>query len=132
MALAKYTSNGSLDTSFGNAGRLLTGAAMSLGNAMGLAISSDDQIIAVGASGHNFSFGDFGLGAFLKDTSVGIVHAPTNLNAISSSTNEVHLSWDAAEPANTRFTVEVSIDGANFFAPYGTTIGQRKGVTTAL
>src|SRR5262249_36514918 len=49
MALARYSNNGILDTSFGNAGKIVTDLGSTNDQIYGLAVAGDGQIIAAGA-----------------------------------------------------------------------------------
>src|SRR5262249_17951851 len=55
FALARYNTRGSLDTSFGSAGKVTTDFAGGPDRAFGLAIQSDGKIVAAGYAGFRFA-----------------------------------------------------------------------------
>ena len=57
FALARYASDGSLDTTFGSGGKVITDFGLVFANCTALALQSDGRIVAVGAGtdGTNFS-----------------------------------------------------------------------------
>jgi hypothetical protein len=59
LGLARYTSAGTLDTSFGTGGKVLTPISGSpIAWVTGLAIQSDGKILATGVAEQNFEFGN--------------------------------------------------------------------------
>jgi uncharacterized delta-60 repeat protein len=128
FAIAQFTADGTPDSGFGNNGQLLTGIGSAGGSAMGVAILPDDRIIAVGTSGYNYSFGDFGLGSFLKDNKVTIVAAVDNLTASANPNGHIDLSWTVNYPGATSVEVEQSTDGITF-TPVATLSGDAASYT---
>jgi uncharacterized delta-60 repeat protein len=53
--LARYTSAGTLDTSFGTAGKIDRVFTSSIGSARGLAVTADAKLVVVGHNNHDFS-----------------------------------------------------------------------------
>jgi uncharacterized delta-60 repeat protein len=72
FALARYNTNGSLDTSFGSGGKVTTDFTGNADEAHGLAIQSDGRIVAAGSalSGTDSTSSDFGLVRYNADGSV--------------------------------------------------------------
>lgn len=64
FALARYDANGSLDPTFGAAGRVVTDFFSSFDQAYGLAIQSDGRIVAAGSSLAPSTFYDFALARY--------------------------------------------------------------------
>src|SRR5262249_14014034 len=55
FALARYTTSGSLDTTFGSGGKVTTDFAGNYDQAYGVAIQSDGKIVAAGRGGFDFT-----------------------------------------------------------------------------
>jgi uncharacterized delta-60 repeat protein len=72
FALARYNTNGSLDTSFGTGGKVTTDFAGSADEAHGVAIQTDGRIVAAGSawSGNDSASSDFGLVRYNADGSL--------------------------------------------------------------
>ncbi len=68
FALARYSPNGTLDTSFSGDGKQTTSFDVGGGGATGVAIHGDGKIIAVGSGGANF--GDFALARYKPNGSL--------------------------------------------------------------
>ena len=84
FALARYNTNGTLDTSFGNGGMVTTAAANSI---VKVIIQSDGKILAVGNSGDDFAVARYNTDGSL-DTSFGSGGVvTTDLGAIPGTTN---------------------------------------------
>jgi uncharacterized delta-60 repeat protein len=81
FALARYTSTGSLDTTFSSDGKLTTAIGTSTDNATALAVQSDGKIVVAGFS-RNGSNDDFALARYNSGT------APTISNITDQTTNE--------------------------------------------
>jgi uncharacterized delta-60 repeat protein len=69
FALARYSSDGSLDESFGNGGRVVTDFAGGLESVLGIALRPDGRIVAAGASFLGTT-GDFALARYNTDGSL--------------------------------------------------------------
>jgi len=69
FALARYNSDGSLDTSFGTDGKVTTDFGSSYDHANGVAIDADRRIVVVGASFQSTSY-DFALARYNSDGSL--------------------------------------------------------------
>ena len=67
FALARYNTDGSLDTGFGVGGKQSLDFVGSYDQANGVAIQSDSKIVAVGASGHSIPTSDFALARYNPD-----------------------------------------------------------------
>jgi uncharacterized delta-60 repeat protein len=115
FAIARYNSDGSIDSGFGSAGTLTTDLAGGTDIAQAVAIQSDGNIVAAGrAFRSNF---DLTLARYLNDvaptTDATPPTTPTNLTAtFNTSTNAIDLSWTAA-------TDNVGIAGYRIFRDGG-------------
>jgi uncharacterized delta-60 repeat protein len=69
FALARYNSNGSLDTTFGTDGKVTTAIGTDYDEAYAIAIQADGKIVAAGYS-HNGSDADFALARYNSDGSL--------------------------------------------------------------
>jgi len=89
FALARYTSTGALDTSFGNGGKLTTPVGPTTGlfgsqdQARGLAVQSDGKIIAAGFATPTGFVGYF---AVVRYTSTGVLDATFGTNGVRTTT----------------------------------------------
>jgi uncharacterized delta-60 repeat protein len=70
VALARYNTDGSLDTSFDGDGRILTNTTTGLANVSGLALQTDGRIIAAGSLFNQLTGQDFAAMRFNSDGSI--------------------------------------------------------------
>ncbi len=70
FGLARYNTNGSLDTSFGTGGKVVTTFSTGVSSARAVAIQADGKIVAVGISAFNYSNHIFALARYNTDGSL--------------------------------------------------------------
>ncbi len=104
MALARYNSSGSLDTSFGGDGRVITVIGTAAEVIRGLAVQSNGKIIAVGGN-HNGSNMDYALVRYNDDGSL-----DTSFSGDGITTLAIGTDFDAAfsvviQPADGKIVV---------------------------
>ncbi len=90
MALARYDSNGALDTSFDGDGRVITQIGTAAEIIRGLAVQSDNRIVAVGGN-HNGSNMDFAVVRYSADGSL-----DTSFSGDGVTTLAIGTDFDAA------------------------------------
>ena len=127
FAVARYTSSGSLDSTFGSGGQINTDIGGGSDSAQAVAI--DPQTGDIIAAGSSTSPGNaaFALVAYRPDNLVHVtLPAPTPLTLTTVSTSEIDLGW--TDPSGTSSSiVQQSADGVNW-----TTIASPTGGCMAL
>src|SRR6266566_313079 len=68
FALARYNTNGSLDSTFGTGGTVLTSFGGNLSAAFDVAVQPDDKIVAVGVAGSDFGIARYSANGTLDPT----------------------------------------------------------------
>ena len=100
--LARYNTDGSLDTSFGGDGRVMTNLTRSWDLAWGLAVQPDGGIVAVGASG--FAGGGFSAVRYLPNGRVDTTFSVDG-KAMNNFTSGDDWAWDVALQADGKIVV---------------------------
>ena len=102
FALARYNTNGSLDTSFDGDGKLTTAFGSGLDEAFSAAIQHDGKIVAAGVT-NNGANNDFAIARYLPGADCTFSISPTSINvsalppngSITVTTNESYCTWNA-------------------------------------
>ncbi len=100
FGLARYHANGTLDTSFGQRGKVVTNFS-GTDWAAAVALQADGKIVVVGNGGE-----DFGVARYLNDFRGQTPAAPTALTAQAVTSTSVTLSWRDNANNETGFRVE--------------------------
>jgi uncharacterized delta-60 repeat protein len=130
FALARYNTDGSLNTSFSNDGRLKTVFGSAIDEARSVAVQTDGKIVAAGYTSDGTN-NDFALARYFgsNDDVAPRVTTPTHTlqgATLGTSTVPVRLSWSATDAQGdvTRYELQRSTDGeayANVALPTPTT-----------
>lgn len=70
FALARYKTDGTLDTTFGTGGKVSTAIGASGGNIVAVAVQSDGKIVAAGSARNGSGYSDFALARYNADGSL--------------------------------------------------------------
>ena len=91
LAVARYNTNGTLDTTFGAGGRVVTAGASGVASIAGMALQTDGKIVVADGSEQAFSLARFTAGGALDTTfgSGGFVSTSFNAGALATNDNSV-------------------------------------------
>jgi uncharacterized delta-60 repeat protein len=93
FALARYNPNGTLDSSFGTGGKVLTNFGAPLESAFGVAVQADGRIVAAGSSAGNFALARYNADGSLDNTLGGSGQLTTDFGS-GDSARDVALQAD--------------------------------------
>ena len=111
FALVRFNSNGSLDTSFGNGGKVTTDFGDRFESAGGVAIQSDGKIVVAGDSAGNFALARYNSNGSLDTTFSGDGKQTTNFGTLSGGS----ASSDNAGPVAIQADGKIVVVGSSNF-----------------
>lgn len=110
FALARYTASGTLDTTFGNAGRVMTDFGFGDDEAKGLAVQADGRIVLVGRALTNRNF-DVALARYNSDGSLDTSFRDPDAGRTGTITPDGTVATDFNADADTGNAVVIQADG---------------------
>lgn len=104
FAIARYNQDGSLDTSFGGTGKVITAFGSSYDSAYGVAIDNDSKIVVVGYVSYGGSVPDFAIARYNQDGTLDATFGSTG-KVITSFGNSGDIAHTVAIDGNGKIVV---------------------------